>query len=398
MDNRYETDEEKEARIRREIMEEFKQNGMETEQQKKDRMRKEILDELNNNSNINNPANNSNIQSFGPPKKHSSVNFSNVSNNSVDNNSEIIENNESNNEQPNSGKSNIVLFVICAIIIVTAIAFLPRIKKSIDKTNKPKPIGTKEEKKEEDVLEKFTLETEAVKNANYPVLHTNSANKNTYLKLDKVTLNNISNNDILYNGLIDVYDGNMAPYKGGYSGSFCGNSKQKVSLDYRYVELRIEGKFNRTASYKHNDIVVPVDNPKTNYVGTWKYNSKSKAYVYYGACNKKSSNILYYDINSAYDVSNKLIDSKQKIIEMYLYNYIGFAAVNSKTKEYTIYSDANYTQKVTSGVLSTNNYQNELKQIVSNIGKEKLNKYLYTFSNSNCPYMEYCFKSGQWVK
>ena len=393
MDNRYETDEEKEARIRREILEELKQEGYETEQQKKDKMRKEILDELNNNSNINNPANSSNIQSFGPPKKYSSVNFSNVNKNvnKTDNNENS---NSSSTYNQDDGKSSAGLFFVCAIMIIVAIILLPKIKKLVDKDDKPTPISNKtEEKVEETKLEKFTLESDEVMNVVYPVLHTNSASKNTYLKLDKITTKNISNNDILYNGLIDVYEGNMAPYKGSYSGSYCGSKSQKVSLDYRYVELRIEGKFNKTVSYKPKDIIVPVNNPKTKYVGTWKYNSKAKTYIYYGACNQKSSNILYYDINSAYDVDNKLIDEKQKIIEMYLYNYIGFAAVNTSTKAYTIYSDANYTQKVTSGVLKTNNYEKELNQIVSNIGKDKLNKYLYTFSNGNCPYREYCFKS-----
>lgn len=407
MDNKFETDEEKEARIRREILAELKQEGYNTENQEKDKMRKDILDELNNSDTKNNPMANSNIQSFGPPKKTSKVSFNRPNNNIVNNTSVREETNNTMNEvgnnsngssDPKGGNSFIVLGSILALLVIAFIYFLPQIKNMTSKDNKPKPISTsnKEEKKVE--IEKLTLKSDEVKNAKYPVLHVNSANKNTYLKLDSVSVSNLSNNDILYNALIDVYDGSMASYRGSYDSKFCGTSAQKVYVDYRYVELRVEGAFSRNTKYSHNNITVPVNNPKTKYVGVWKYNKKGKYYVYYGNCNQKSSNILYLDINSPYDVDNKLIDEKYKIKEMYLYNYIGFVVLNTSNKNYTIYSDANYTKKVSSGVLKTNNYETELKEIVGNIGKDSLNKYMYTYSNNNCPYMDYCFKSGQWVK
>lgn len=396
MDNKYETDEEKEARIRKEIMEELK-NKENAEKLEKDRMRKEVLDELNNSDTKNNPMANSNIQSFGPPKKTSKVSFNKtITNDSFNGFSKTSD--ASDNE--NTSNSNfLVIFGIMAIVVIAFIFFLPQIKKTVSKDNKPKPISTSNSKEDKKVeIEKLTLKSDEVKNAKYPVFHTNSANKNTYLKQDKITVSNLSNNDILYNAFVDVYDGSMKYYKGSYDSKYCGANSQKVSLDYRYLELRIEGAFSRNTKYVHKDIVIPVNNPKTKYVGVWKYNKKGKYYVYYGNCNQKSSNVLYLDINSIYDVDNKLVDEKNKIKEMYLYNYIGFVELNTSNKNYIIYSDSSYTKKVSSGTLKTNNYENELKEIVGNIGKDSLNKYEYTYSTSNCPYNEYCFKSGQWVK
>lgn len=365
-------------------------DNFESEEQKKDRMRKEILDELNNNSNINTKINNEKIQSFGPPKKESKVSFNNSNNVTKDENNYVKTIPEDSNN--NQGSGFVVVFMI-AVIVVCVILLFPEIKKRMEKPKKidESKISNVQEKEEE--VAKLKLTSESAVNAKYPVFHINSATKSTYLSLDKVTVDNLSNNDILYNGLVRVYEGNMARFKGNYNGSYCGNNDQKVSVTERYVELRITGMFNKSVKFKHNNISVPVNNPKTSYIGNWKYDSSSNTYIYYGNCNEKKSNINYYDINVAYD-----IDNSEKNIDMYLYNYIGFAIVNSSNNTYSIYSDANYTNKVDSGTLKSNDYQKELKTIVGNIGKDKLNKYKYTFSTRNCPYDDYCFVSGEWIK
>lgn len=366
-------------------------DNFETNEEQKDKIRKEILDDLNNNSNKNTVINNGQIQSFARPKKTSTVSFNKNNINVENSNSNNNTTNDSNNDN-NQGSGFVVIFMLVVIVIVGFMLF-PEIKKRISKPKKidESKITVTEEKEEE--VEKLKLTSESAVNAKYPVLHVDSSVKNTYLSLDKVTVDNLTNNEILYNGLVRVYEGNMPRYKGKYNGSYCGNNDQKVSVTERYVELRITGMFNKSVKFKHNNILVPVNNPASNYVGIWKYDSSTKTYVYYGNCDQKKNNISYYDINYPYD-----IDTTDKNIDMYLYNYIGFAIVDSSTNGYAIYSDANYTNKVDSGVLKTNNYKNELKTIVGNIGKDKLNKYKYSFTTKNCPYEDYCFVSGEWVK
>ena len=43
--------------------------------------------------------------------------------------------------------------------------------------------------------------------------------------------------------------------------------------------------------------------------------------------------VINKHIYSIYDVDNKLVDEKNKIKEMYLYNYIGFVELNTSNKK-----------------------------------------------------------------
>lgn len=365
-------------------------NIEETEEQKKDRMRKEILDDLNNNSYKNNKNINGEIQSFGPPKKRAKVNFSKDKEGSINSKDESVTQSPS-----SSGGSNKLLLLICSIIVIVSIFFFPKISKAIEKyRNSRVKITVDVEEVKEKEYPKLTLESEETSNLKYPIMHVDNSVKATYHSKESVKVSDFSNNDILYNALADAYEGNMAKYTGSYNGNYCGSSANKVSINARYLELRIENLYNRKTNYTFKDFVVPVTSTKTKYVGTWKYNQSTDTYIYYGDCSKTTiPNVLYYDIRVPYEAN-----SSDKNIELYVYNYLVFAMVNKTNNTYTIYSDANYTKELSRGTLTTNDYETELTNIVKNTSKDNMNKYKYTFSIVNCAYQDYCFVSGEWIK
>lgn len=358
-----------------------------SEKEKKDQMRKQVLDEINNKGN---DKYDSNIQSFGPPKKKSMVSFDEeLESNDLQKNYDNFS-----NETDNQGeKGSVVVLLICAILIGSSLFFFPKISNYFEKkrNNSKKPVAT-EKKEEEKVYEKLKLDDDAVVNAKYPIMHIDTSSKKTYYSLDKITTSSFSNSDLLYNALSRIDEKNMANYTGNYNDKFCGGNNKKI-VDSRYFKLRLEHIFTKNVTYKNSNFSVPVNNIGTNYYGTWKYDSKQDKYIYYGDCNAKKSNLVYYDINVPYEV-----DNSDKNIEMYLYNYVVFANINKSNNNYVLYSDSNYTNKIDSGKLKTNNYITELTSIVKNMNKEGIKKYKYTFSIVNCPYQDYCFISGEWVK
>lgn len=365
-------------------MDYYNQNS---EKEKKDQMRKQVLDEINNKGNT---GFDSNIQSFGPPKKKSSVSFDNdLEFNQSQNNYDVYSNDLKMQEE----KGSIIPLFIGVVLIIVSIFFFPKISKFFeDKRNETKkPVAT-EKKEEEKVYEKIKLDDDVVKNAKYPIMHIDTSVKKTYYSLDKVTSSNFSNSDLLYNALSRIDDKNMANYTGSYNGTFCGVSNKKI-VDARYFKLRLEHIFTKKISYNNSDFNVPTNNSGTKYYGSWKYDSGQDKYLYYGDCNANKSNVLYYDVNVPYEV-----DNSDKNVEMYIYNYIVFANINTSNNTYVLYSDFNYTNKIDSGKLNTNDYKTELSNIVKNMNKEGLKKYKYTFSIVDCPYQDYCFISGEWVK
>ena len=359
----------------------------ETEQEKKDRERKEILDELNNNSNINASVD-SNIQSFGPTKKKSVVSFNKE------------EEKEEKPKQPSlivkpeqGNNKTMTILLVGLIVVVIAVLTFPYIRKKVGEWEasrhpRPEPVSNKVEEK---VYEKITLESEAVSKLKYPVMHNDKNTKTTYYSKDSIKISDFSNNDILYNALLDVYTGNMAKYTGKYNGKFCGS--QKVSLDARYIKLRIDNLYTKNAKYTLTDFVVPATNTQTKYVGTWKYDRAKDKYVYYGNCNGvKNATVQYYDIRVPYEAS-----SSDKNVDIYVKNYVGFAAVNPTTRAFVLYKNSSYTEEVTRGTLPSNNIESDLKKIVQE-NKDKFRTYTYTYSIIDCAYQDYCFISGAWDK
>lgn len=370
---------------------------VETEEEMKERLRKEILDELNGaKPKADEPKA---AVSYGM-KKSSTVSFNKDMNTNVSSSSEqnfIPSKEDLPEEETESSLFSKFILLVCGILIIIAVFFFPTIfEKAKNYKNSQKKVSIEIEEPPAKEYEKITLEHNLVKGLKYPVMHNDRTNKYTYYSKDNITIASFSNNDILYNALLDIYEGNMGKYKGKYSGKYCGaNNNMKVAFDARYLKMRIENLYTRNAKYKLTNIYVPTNNTDTKYVGTWKYDAKNAKFIYYGNCNKvPTSNIEYYDIKVPIEAS-----SSDKNIEIYVTNYVAFAVINKQNKTYTLYKDAAYTEKLTSGVLTTNNYQTELTKIVTDFTKENtINKYKYTFTIKDCAYQDYCFLRGEWIK
>ncbi len=360
--------------------------NFETEEEMKDRLRKEILDELNGTTTTKKME--GEVRTYQRPQKTSSkVNFSKTKNVTYEEKVKVQE--EKINE-----KNNNVLLVVCLLVTVILVALFPTISKTVAKAkNSQRKPSVKVEKEPEKVYEKLTLNSEEIKNISYPVMHVDNSKKNTYFSLDTLVVSDFSNNDLLYNALIDVGTEIMKKYVGTYNGNYCGIDSNRVYISERNIKLRIDNKFNTNTKFEYKDIIVPNNNPKTDMIGIWKHDAENKIYVYYGACNVSKSNVLYFDVSVPYEV-----DNSDKNIEAYVYSYVAFAVVNTNNNQYILYSDADYTKEINRGTLNSNNYEKELKTIVSNMDKNNINKYKYSFSKKNCSYSEYCFIKGEWTK
>lgn len=387
--NNEEYEKEKE-KMRREILDEME----------KDQMRKEILDELNTKGRENPNSGSETIQSFGQAKKKSAVSFSKEAKSEEseekidDENVPALEAINITSKQPMSKVSKVMIGVSLVLVIV-AIACFPLI---YDKANDffaklgnsdYIPIPDEPEKQ----YDKITMDSEVVKNLKYPVMHNDPATKDTYFSKDKISTSDFTNNDLLYRSLLDVLEGNMAPYSGKYSGKYCGSGATKVSLDGDYLELRLTGLFSRNVNYTLTDFTVPMNRLDTKYVGNWKYDAKNNRFIYYGCGTKTKTNLNYYDISVPYEVS-----TSEKNVNLYVDSYVAFALVNTKSKEYILYKDAAYTEELSRGTLKTNDASEELKTVVKDMDKASINKYKYTYTIDGCPYLDYCFAGGEWVK
>ena len=149
-------------------------NNQNFEKEKKDQMRKQVLDEINNKGNV---GLDSNIQSFGPPKKKSSVSFSDeLENNQIQNNYT----NSSNDYEIQGEKGSVIPLIFGVILVSVAVLFFPKVSKYFEEKRNAakKPVAT-EKKEEEKVYEKIKLDDEVVENAKYPIMHIDTSSKKT---------------------------------------------------------------------------------------------------------------------------------------------------------------------------------------------------------------------------
>ena len=293
-----------------------------------------------------------------------------------------------------NGNLNIGLVVVVLALIIAGVYFIPGAVAKLIEKEPEKPVI-----EEPDVpvvpLETITLNSESVKKLVYPIMRNNPYTSKTYFTKTSFTVGDLSNNDLLYNAFLDVYEGNIGPYMGGYSSDACVDSDKSKVLNASYIDARIENRFTKSVEYEHKTFKVPSTNLDTAYVGTWKYDSKNHQYIYYGNCTPlTATNTRYYDLQVAYDAKGL---EKNTVIEVYY--HIGIAKVDVSTKTYYIYSDANMTQQVLTGELTTKDYAKELQEIFEKFIKEgqEAGKYKYIFSSSDCSYQSYCFESGEWV-
>lgn len=269
-------------------------------------------------------------------------------------------------------KGNIVFIIILFVIVVLGVFCLPDIYKSLNKAEKP---NTQKEEREEEKEKKdsITIESKVIKELSYPIMRNDKYKIESYYQLDSITLNDFSNNDILYNAFLDIYTGYLVNHdKVGCT----TNSKQ---FDANYLRSRIKNIISKNIKYTLEDFMVPNINGSTDYIGNWKYDSNKDIFIYYGNCEKNDSSIIYDELKKLYKVESSLDNNI-----IYLYYYIGF--VKNEDNNYTIYKDSYMKEEV----YKTND--------LNTIDYSKFNTYKYTFEKGLCSYENYCFYKGEWIK
>lgn len=274
----------------------------------------------------------------------------------------------------NNNKNGILIIVLLSIVTILVL-FFPKIYDLVNSMSMPKVEEFKTEEKEESKkVDESILET-----IHYPIMRTSIYDSNTYYSLDKFTINNLSNNDILLNAFLDIYEGNITSYEGV---GVCTNVSKQFSKDY--LELRIKNIIGNKVNYILTDFYVPEDS-NSNYVGTWNYDNYNGRFLYTGLCSSRATNTKYYNLEELIKVE---YDNK----DIVAYYYVGFAKVDGSN--YTIYNDAAMTKEISKGsFVDVNNLNNIFKKIE----KKNKNIYKYTFKNTLCSYNEYCLYEGKWI-
>lgn len=274
----------------------------------------------------------------------------------------------------NNNKNGMLIIVLLAVVTILVL-FFPKIYDLVNSASMPDIESFEPEKEEESKeIDESILET-----IHYPMMRTSIYDSNTYYSLDKFTINDLSNNDILLNAFLDIYEGNMTSYE--LVGA-CTNISKQFSKDY--LELRIKNIIGNKINYTLTDFYVPEDS-NSNYVGTWHYDSYNSRFLYTGLCASKETNTKYYNLEELIKVE---YDKK----DINVYYYVGFAKVEGNN--YTVYSDARMTNEITKGTfIDVNNLNNVFKKVE----KKSKNIYKYTFKNSLCSYNEYCLYEGKWI-
>ena len=301
-------------------------------------------------------------------------------------------------EDESSGTLSIILIVVVIGIIIASYMLLPKVYQWLHSESTPSTyVDPNDDEDEPPVveLEEITLKSDTVKKLTYPVMRNNPYSAKSYYTNSVVNIGDFSNNDLLYNAFIHIYKGNIGAYDGEYGSDYCGDESTKKTFNAKYIDARMNNLFTESVEYEHKTFTVPSTNTKTTYVGTWKYDKQNHRYIYYGDCNPTvPSNTIYYDLRVAYDAKGL---EQNTIIEVYY--YMGFAKVDTKTKKYTIYSDANMKNSILNGTLKTDDYNEELSEEFYNYvsAKKETGKYKFTFSSDNCSYDNHCFVKGEWV-
>ena len=226
----------------------------------------------------------------------------------------------------NNNKNGILIIVLLAVVAILVL-FFPKIYGFVNSFSMPKveKIEVKEETKEEEISE------DILEIVHFPLMRTSIYNKDTYYLLDKFTIKNLSNNDILLNAFLDVYEGNMTSYEGVGA---CTNISKQFNKDY--MELRIKNIVSNKLEYKLENFYVPED-LDTKYTGTWNYDSYNNRFVYVGLCSSKATNTKYYNLEQQ-------IKMEKNKSNLDIYYYVGFAKVEGNN--YVIYKDAKMTEEI----------------------------------------------------
>lgn len=274
-----------------------------------------------------------------------------------------------------SEKNNSLFIIILFAVILVLVLFLPKIYEFIETERLPEVEKTEE--KEE--IKETKVDEETLESIHFPIMRNSIYDSNTYYSLETFTISNMSNNDILYNAFMDIYEGNMT--SSNITGSCTSISKQ---FNVDYLELRIKNILGKNVKYNLESFYVPEDS-NSNYKGTWVYDSSYSRFVYNGLCTSKAANTKYYNLE-------ELISAKYEDSDIVVNYYVGFAKVVGNN--YVIYSDANMTKEIYSGTFTS---LEDLNNIFKSINKNNKKIYKYTFKNTLCSYNEYCLYEGKWV-
>ena len=271
-------------------------------------------------------------------------------------------------------KNNNIFIIVLFILILILVLFIPKIYKFIEEQKLPKVEKTETKNEEKKEINEDILET-----IHYPIMRNSIYESNTYYSLDTFTISNMSNNDILYNAFMDIYEGNIV--SSNVKGN-CTTTPKEFNKDY--IELRIKNILGKNIKYNLDTFYVPEDTD-SNYKGTWKYDSANSRFIYEGLCNSKITNTKYYDLE-------ELINVEYENDDIVAYYYVGFVKIVDNN--YIIYKDAKMTEELNKGTFTN---IDDLNNLFKSINKKDKRIYKYTFKNTLCSYNEYCLYEGKWV-
>ena len=288
---------------------------------------------------------------------------------------EIKEKNPKNEKKLKQEKNNYTFLIVIFALILILVLFLPKIYNFIENSKLPKI--KQEEKNTGEIVKE--VDKDILDSLHYPMMRNSVYDINTYYSLDVFKVSNMSNNDILYNAFMDIYEGNMT--SSDVKGSCTTISKQ---FNKDYMELRIKNILGKNINYTLDTFYVPEDS-NSNYKGTWQYDNLNSRFIYNGLCSSKVTNTKYYNleqfINAAYEEDDIIVNY-----------YVGFAKVIDNN--YIIYSDYNMTQELANGNFTS---LEDLNNVFKSLNKKDKKIYKYTFKNTLCSYNEYCLYEGKWI-
>ena len=270
----------------------------------------------------------------------------------------------------NNEKNNGVFLIVILFIGAFLVFFFPKIHEVLYKASLPEI----EKSESNEKYEKKELTDEILSEIHSPIMRTSAYSDFTYYSLETFKVTDMSNQDILYNAFIDMYEGNITD--SSYS-SACGNINKEFNS--KYIDLRIKNILGRNLKYNLEDFFVPADS-NSNYVGNWIFNNN--IFYYNGLCSTNTSSIKMYDVET---MVNAYYDGDDIVITY----YVGFVKVEGDN--FTIYSDPNMTHEIGTGVGS------DYKAVFDSLDDKLKKKYQYTYKNTLCTYDEYCLYEGKWL-
>lgn len=268
-------------------------------------------------------------------------------------------------------KGNVILIIVCIVLVTTGIILMPSAYSYLTKlklNSKKIDVNNNSNNKKEVVKEKITLESDILKDLVYPVMHNDISIKDNYYKLDSINSKSLTNNDILYNAFLQIYNGYII------------NNNGNISFSKDYLESRIQNIFGPNTSYNITNFTVPTGS-FSDYIGNFIYDSNTKNYVYEKTYTE--NNVIYYDLKKIYEVKTPDDNTINTLF------YVAFIKVEDG--KYTLYSDYNYQDEIGSGTFTT------FSDIESIVDKSAKGKYQYTFRKDICNYDTYCFYEGKWI-